>query len=267
MRANPEQRRDRGFTLTELLVVVGLLAVLISLLLPALGKARAAANATACLSNLRQMGVAWTMYLSESKGRLPEYITYTPGSPELAWGAYWLGILDRYGVRGNTLLCPAAGEAIPFSQNYGFGNVAYAWSGKYWTNATVVRLTSSIYRDSSYGYNRYLTVDAGFDKHPKTNRINGITQLPEVPVFLDAVYFDFLPINGSADSPVPPPPNLRGDLPTDAPEHWRFLIARHGRGVNACFADGTARRVPLDETYMLKWKSEWNRYRLPLPMY
>src|SRR5438046_9399049 len=84
----------RGFTLTELLVVLGLIAVLISLLLPAVGKAKSAANSAACLSNLRQMGIGWTMYMSENKGRLPEYVWLTQATPELAWQQSWLGILD-----------------------------------------------------------------------------------------------------------------------------------------------------------------------------
>src|SRR5918993_6089601 len=89
----------RGFTLTELLVVMGLIALLISLLMPALGQARAAARSTGCLSNLRQMGLAWTMYLSENRGHLPEHITSTPLTPDIAWRGYWLGILDAYNVR------------------------------------------------------------------------------------------------------------------------------------------------------------------------
>src|SRR5438105_4786690 len=121
-RINSYRGRGRAFTLTELLVVVGLIAMLIALLLPVVGKAKAAANATACLSNLRQMGSAWTIYTAENRGRLLEYVWLTPLTPELAWRGYWLGVLDANKVRGDALLCPAANEPIPFNQNKGFGN-------------------------------------------------------------------------------------------------------------------------------------------------
>jgi prepilin-type processing-associated H-X9-DG protein len=65
------RRRRSAFSLVELLVVIGLIAVLIGLLLPALQKARESANRTKCLANLRTLAQAMVMYVQNNKGWLP----------------------------------------------------------------------------------------------------------------------------------------------------------------------------------------------------
>jgi prepilin-type N-terminal cleavage/methylation domain-containing protein/prepilin-type processing-associated H-X9-DG protein len=67
----PRAGSRSAFTLVELLVVIGIIALLISVLLPALTKARRAANTIACLANLRSIGQALTIYVTENNGYLP----------------------------------------------------------------------------------------------------------------------------------------------------------------------------------------------------
>src|SRR5437763_11870111 len=104
LRENPPRV---GFTLVELLVVIAIIAVLIGILLPTLGKARASARSVQCMSNLRQIGQAMSMYTIAMKGSLPfgDYIQ-AGNFGDSAHNTRWFVVLQntlnsRYGITWN----------------------------------------------------------------------------------------------------------------------------------------------------------------------
>ncbi len=97
--------KKHGFTLVELLVVIGIIAVLISVLLPALNKARDQGNIVKCASNIRQLAMALTNYAAENKGKFPPNVN----SPALEW--YHQDRLGKY--LPNTVVTPSGNIAGP----------------------------------------------------------------------------------------------------------------------------------------------------------
>jgi prepilin-type N-terminal cleavage/methylation domain-containing protein len=109
---SPQTFRHRGFTLIELLTVMVTIAILASLLLPVLGKAKIKAQRTTCLSNLRQLSVAWVLYADDNQGFLPE--SYPVDNPDV-----WVqGDMTKADEAGNADLI-RAGKLFRYNESLG----------------------------------------------------------------------------------------------------------------------------------------------------
>ncbi len=141
-------RRSRfAFTLIELLVVISIIALLVGILLPALGSARKTAQDAQCKSNLRQLGQVFHMYVTDDLGGYlpPGYTYYHPASHGLSgnlgvWHGWYLskyfgqdGVISRYeGFGGTYLRCPTQEEDCDHTYGINYhSSHAGPWG---WTN-------------------------------------------------------------------------------------------------------------------------------------
>ena len=139
---NKTAKTARGFTLIELLVVIAIIAILASMLLPALALAKAKAQKTKCASDMRQLGVAITLFAGDHGDMFPP-AAYQAGGDQLAWDTYInsyiggklpvadleIGVVDS-DTSPKVEWCPAdAGVVVGWDPEGTFGRRTYAMNG------------------------------------------------------------------------------------------------------------------------------------------
>ena len=262
----------RAFTLVELLVVIGIIAILVGILLPTLGKARKAARTATCLTTVRQLGMAFTMYVNTYRRSIPYY---TKTEEQGLWIGQLRGVYSRI---DQSRFCPEAWEPLEPMNTNRVGDAFHCWGpspgnvfignqrGSYgfngwlfWYNADPANPSRGDAKGPALpGLPDYPSFDRDWWKAPVYKRAS------EVPVFGDELWTDSWP---RPDDEVPTSliQGYYNNSPTSGKNMMgRFCVARHGKAINICFSDGHAATVPLRELWSLPWSPRW-KSPVPLP--
>ena len=278
-------RRARAFTLIEILVVISIIALLISLLLPALAAAKEDVNAAICGNNLRQMALALEEYQVAWSGQRFPYVFngdmnvwVLPLAPYLTQSqkqSTTTGYQINFAQLESVIICP---DTPPMqnlqSANQGFNLVGQIHQPYYFVNGgagTAQWEQNQLhYWQSSYGFNAWLyapNTDSwiGTSTNPPAQYwSNSIASVPTtVPAFGDCFWVDGGPYEntnpsladisyatGQAPIPQTGGPSFSGDID-------RWAMARHGNGINMSFMDGHVEHVEAKKLWSLNWASGW----------
>jgi prepilin-type N-terminal cleavage/methylation domain-containing protein/prepilin-type processing-associated H-X9-DG protein len=272
--AFPAAFAARGFTLIELLVVIAIIAILASLLLPALSKAKQKGYATSCLSNLKQWGVTWRLYTDDFND------SFVSGSvdPKLPERAEWLGALRQYfGQKPYLLLCPVTGtmqnaadtgkpeQRVPWNFDKQGGTTRHGGATTAYSFATDSNGGYPDPNDStgkpllaSYGANLWMynpSAQSGtLQDRPVAycwRKMTAMVRSADTPLHADAMWRGAGP--GYHTSIAHQRPTFNSEWQTTDHEFMHFAMMRHGKGINLVFADGSARNVRARKLWELKW--------------
>lgn len=216
---------SRGFTLIELLVVISIIALLIAILLPALKSARDSARGVACLSGIRQVGFALTLYAQDYAGRYPiadANLTRPPGDP--TWDNWAFLISDYLNDNRELYLCPMYDPPVGVQRNY---------------------MTNGTQDDGDYSAAAYVN-DGGFGIHTMSEA--DVVRPSESSVFIEVwPKFPALPLY-KPDTDI-----WRLEVDAVIPlEHVSYTKAPHAQTTtHLAHADGHAGVVQFEDTGVL----------------